>query len=163
MISISEGRYVSSGFSLTMDFEIPAGAIRVAPLEETVEGTIAFPNAMWNDQRVEGLVVTFTKGKITEIQAKEGLEFIKSRLEIGKENYLVREFALGFNPLLSIGDGNPHILYFGYGAGIVRVSFGNNEELGGAVGGDFVRINLFTDATVTVGKEVWVKEGKLMK
>ena len=145
------------------EVELPAGAIRVAPMEETVEGTIGFPNAMWGDQRVEGLFVTFKKGKITDIKASEGLEFVKSKLEAGKEGYLFRELAVGFNPMLAVTDDNQRILHYGYGAGIVRISFGNNEELGGIVGGDFARINLFTDATVTVGKDVWIKDGKLSR
>ena len=145
------------------EVEFPAGAIRVAPLEETVEGTIAFPNAKWGDQPVEGLVVTLKKGKITDIRATAGLEFVKSKLALGMEGYLFREFALGFNPLLAVTDDNQRILHYGYGAGIVRLSFGNNAELGGVVGGDFVRINLLTNATVTVGGDVWVKDGKLVK
>ncbi len=160
---ISKARAAMGRNLVDREVELPAGAIRVAPLEETVEGTIAFPNAMWGDQRVEGLIVTFKKGKIIDIKATEGLEFVKSKLEIGKEGYLFRELGVGFNPLLAVTDDNQRILHYGYGAGIVRISFGNNAELGGVVGGDFVRINLFVDATVTVGKDVWIKEGKLLK
>ncbi len=62
------------------EVELPAGAIRVAPIEETVEGTMAFPPSMWGDQKVEGLIITFKKGKITDIKAKEGLEFVKAKI-----------------------------------------------------------------------------------
>ena len=160
---ISKARAEMGRNLVDREVELPAGAVRVAPLEETVEGTIAFPNAMWGDQRVEGLIVTFKKGKIIDITATEGLEFVKSKLETGKEGYLFRELGVGFNPMLAVTDDNQRILHYGYGAGIVRISFGNNAELGGVVGGDFVRINLFVDATVMVGKDVWVKEGRLMK
>ena len=160
---ISKARSEVARNLIDREVELPAGAIRVAPLEETIEGTIEFPNAMWGDQRVEGLVVTFKKGKITDIKAIEGLDLVKSKLEPGKEGYLFRELGVGFNPLLAVTNDNQRILHYGYGAGIVRLSFGNNAELGGVVAGDFVRINLFTDATVTVGKDVWIKDGKLMK
>jgi len=33
--------------------------------------------------------------------------------------------------------------------------------LGGTVTGGYVRWNFFTDATVTVGEDVWVQEGRL--
>ncbi len=46
-----------------------------------------------------------------------------------------REIALGFNPLLAVPDRAPWIPYYGYGAGVVRLSLGDNSELGGAVGG----------------------------
>jgi hypothetical protein len=55
-----------------------------------------------------------------------------------------REFALGFNPKLS------GLAYFGYGDGTVRLSFGDNEELGGAVRGGAVRWLFFPFATVGV-------------
>ncbi len=44
-----------------------------------------------------------------------------------------REFALGFNPLLAVPEREPWIPYYGYGAGVVRLSLGDNSELGGAV------------------------------
>ena len=75
-----------------------------------------------------------------------------------------REFALGFNPLLAIPEtGERWIPYYGYGAGVVRLSLGDNTELGGRVGGGYVRWNFFTDATVTVGNETWVSAGKLTR
>ena len=75
-----------------------------------------------------------------------------------------REFALGLNPLLAIPDrGTPWIPYYGYGSGVVRLSLGNNIELGGSVAGDYVRWNFFTDATVTVGRDVWVRDGRLRR
>jgi hypothetical protein len=75
-----------------------------------------------------------------------------------------REFALGFNPLLAIPDtGERWIPYYGYGAGVVRLSLGDNSELGGKVTGGSVRWNFFTDATVMVGNDTWVRAGKLVK
>ena len=57
----------------------------------------------------------------------------------------------------------PWIPYYGYGAGIVRLSLGDNSELGGTVTGGYVRWNFFTDTTVTVGGEVWVQDGRLVR
>jgi hypothetical protein len=74
-----------------------------------------------------------------------------------------REFALGFNPLLAVPEDNPWIPYYGYGAGVVRFSLGDNSELGGNVSGGYVRWNFFTDTTVTIDGEVWVRNGKLVK
>jgi hypothetical protein len=146
------------------EIELPAGAIRVAPLEETVEGTIAFPNASWSNQKVEGLVLTFGKGKVTGIHAVAGEAAVKAELDqAGEGGHSFRELALGFNPLLAIPSDKPWIPYYGYGAGIVRLSLGDNSELGGKVGGSYVRWNLFTDATVVVGTDIWIENGKLIK
>lgn len=146
------------------EVELPAGAIRVAPVEETVEGTIAFPDAAWNNQIAEGVMVTISKGKVTDVKADSHLEAVLAEIEGGGEAAKsFREFALGFNPLLAIPEEKPWIPYYGYGAGVVRLSLGDNTELGGNVTGGYVRWNFFADATVRVGDEVWVENGKLIK
>ena len=53
-----------------------------------------------------------------------------------------RELALGLNPLLEVPEENPWIPYYGYGAGVVRLSLGDNSELGGNVTGGYVRWNV---------------------
>jgi leucyl aminopeptidase (aminopeptidase T) len=145
------------------EVELPAGAIRVAPLEETVEGKIAFPPSEWAGQKVSGLVITFAKGKITSIVATEGEEAVKKEIEMGGvAAQSFRELAVGFNSALLPKNGHTWIPYFGYGAGVVRLSLGDNSELNGNVKGNYVRWNFFTNATVTVGSDVWIKEGKLI-
>ena len=146
------------------EIELPSGAIRVAPIEETVEGTIAFPNSIWSGKKVEGLVLTFDSGKVINIESSTGKEAVKTELDLaGEAGYSFREFALGFNPLLAIPEENPWIPYYGYGAGVVRLSLGDNSELGGNVKGGYVRWNFFTNATVKVGDDIWVKGGKFLK
>lgn len=147
------------------EVELPAGAIRVAPLEESVDGTIAFPPSVWRDTRVEGLVLTFESGRVVGVRADQGLEAAVAEMDAaGAAGRAFREFALGFNPLLAIPDqGDAWIPYYGYGAGVVRLSLGDNTELGGAVGGGYVRWNFFTDATVSVGGDIWVEGGRLVR
>jgi len=147
------------------EVELPAGAIRVAPLEESVEGTIAFPPTMWSNERVEGLVLTFAHGRVTAVRAMSGREAVERELTAGGDAARsFREIALGLNPLLAIpSEGQRWIPYYGYGAGVVRLSLGNNSELGGTVRGDYVRWNFFTDATVTVGADTWFRDGRLVR
>ena len=145
------------------EIELPAGAIRVAPLEDTVEGTIAFPPSVWNGETVEGLKMHFERGKVVRVEADRGLEAVEAELDgAGTAGRSFREFALGFNPLLAIPDADPWIPYYGYGAGVVRLSLGDNSELGGTVSGGYVRWNFFTDATVSVGGNTWVEDGQLL-
>lgn len=144
------------------EIEIPCGAIRVAPLEESVEGTIVFPPGFWSKQRVEGLTVRFSQGRIVDISAKSGQEAVEAELAEGGEGArLLRELVVGFNPELAVPKDSPWIPYYGYGAGVVRLSLGDNSEVGGKVTGGYVRWNLFIDATVTAGGQTWVRDGQL--
>ncbi len=147
------------------EIELPAGAVRVAPLEETVHGTIAFPPSQWNGRPVVGLKLSFVEGRVVEVLADTGREHAEAEMEqAGDVGHRFREFALGFNPELSVPDQNPWIPYYGYGAGVIRLSLGDNSELGGTVRGEqfYFRWNFFTDATVTVGDQLWVQNGKLV-
>jgi len=146
------------------EIELPSGAIRVAPIEESVEGIIVFPDGVWKGKTVTGLVMTLHAGKVTDLLATTGLDAVKAELDAaGAAAYSFREFALGFNPLLAIPEGKPWIPYYGYGAGVVRLSLGDNTELGGKVKGDYVRWNFFTDATVQAGGVTMVKDGKMLQ
>jgi hypothetical protein len=144
------------------EIELPAGAARVAPIEETVDGTIAFPPSQWDGRPVEGLRLHFTRGEVDRIEATSGRDAVEREMQAAGEGARrFREFALGFNPLLSVPERTPWIPYYGYGAGVVRLSLGDNSELGGVVGGGYVRWNFFTDLTVTVNGTVWVRDGRL--
>ena len=149
------------------EIELPAGVVRVAPLEDTVEGVIAFPPSQWNGRPVEGLKLRFSKGRIVEITAASGKDAVEAELQAaGDAGRAFREIGLGFNPLLAVPERAPWIPYYGYGAGVVRLSLGDNTELGGTVAAPagqpaYVRWNFFTDLTVTVGTTTWVRNGKL--
>jgi hypothetical protein len=147
------------------EVELPAGAIRVAPIEESVQGTIVFPPSFWGGSEVRGLRLKFDGGTVTDVSADVGVEAAVEEMDAaGPAGRAFREFALGFNPLLAVpSDGEPWIPYYGYGAGVVRLSLGDNTELGGAVGGGYVRWNFFTDATVSVNGDTWVREGRLVR
>lgn len=158
----SRARTAAGVVLIDKEIELPAGAIRVAPLEESVEGVIAFPPSQWDGRPVEGLKLRFAGGRVVEVTAASGKEAVEAEMQrAGDAGRAFREFALGFNPLLAVPDREPWIPYYGYGAGVVRLSLGDNTELGGKVGGGYVRWNFFTDLTVTVGSTVWVRAGKM--
>ena len=144
------------------EIELPAGAVRVAPLEDSVEGTVAFPPSQWDARPVDGLRLHFERGRVVRVEAAGGGEAVEREMQAaGEAGRRFREFALGFNPLLAVPERTPWIPYYGYGAGVVRLSLGDNSELGGEVGGGYVRWNFFTDLTVSVNGQVWVKDGRL--
>ena len=159
----SAARMAEARNLIDREVELPAGAARVSPVLRTVEGRIAFPPAQWGGRAVEGLVLSFEEGRVVDVEADSGREGVIAEMDAaGDAGRAFRELAVGFNPLLAIPDGEEWIPYYGYGAGVVRLSLGDNTELGGAVGGGYVRWNFFTDATVAVGGEVWVRDGVLV-
>jgi hypothetical protein len=144
------------------EIELPAGVVRVAPLEETVDGVIAFPPSQWDGRPVEGLKLRFSKGRVVEITASSGRDAVDAEMRrAGDAGRAFREIGVGFNALLAVPERDPWIPYYGYGAGVVRLSLGDNTELGGAVSGGYVRWNFFTDLTVTAGGSTWVRNGKM--
>jgi hypothetical protein len=133
-------------------------------VEESVSGTIAFPPSQWSGNAVTGLMLTFEAGNVVAISAKSGQAAVEAEMaSAGPAGRAFREFALGFHPLLAVPENNPWIPYYGYGAGVVRLSLGDNSELGGQVRGGYVRWNFFTDTTVTIDGDIWVRDGKLVK
>ena len=149
------------------EIELPAGVVRLAPLEDTVEGVIAFPPSQWDGRPVDGLKLRFARGRVVEITAASGRDAVEAEMrQAGDAGRAFREIGLGFNPLLAVPERAPWIPYYGYGAGVVRLSLGDNTELGGSVAAApgqpaYVRWNFFTDLTVTVGATTWVRNGQL--
>jgi hypothetical protein len=146
------------------EVELPAGVVRVAPLEETVQGSLSFPLSTWAGRTVRNLVLHFEHGVVTSLTADEGAEAVERELsESGDGARRFREFALGFNPLLAVPEAGRWIPYYGYGSGVVRLSLGDNQELGGTVAGGYYRWNFFEDASVWVGGQPWVDRGRMVK
>jgi aminopeptidase len=144
------------------EIELPAGAIRVAPLEDSVDGVVAFAPSQWDGRPVEGLKLRFARGRVVDITAARGKEAVEAEMQkAGDAGRAFREFALGLNPLLAVPDRTPWIPYYGYGSAVVRLSLGDNSELGGRVSGGYVRWNFFTGVTVTIGGTEWTRDGKL--
>jgi hypothetical protein len=110
---------------------------------------------------VRGIRLQFERGVITRAAAEENEAALRQELEANPALKHFREFALGFNPKLVTPTGERWIAYYGYGAGMVRLSLGDNSELGGAVRGGAARWFFFSDATVRVGGEVLAGAGHL--
>jgi leucyl aminopeptidase (aminopeptidase T) len=158
----SAARAAKGAVLIDHEIELPAGAVRIAPLEDTIDGIVAFPPSQWDGRPVEGLKLRFAKGRVVEATAASGRDAVEAEMQRGGEAArMFREIAVGFNPLLAVPDRQPWIPYYGYGAGVVRLSLGDNSELGGSVGGGYVRWNFFTDLTVTAGGTTWVRSGKM--
>jgi hypothetical protein len=155
----SPGRARAARVRVDRHIELPAGVLRVAPVEGSVFGNISLPEARFGDAVARKVVILLDNGRVTGLRAEQGLDAVRAALE-GAE---FREFALGFNPALSAPAGSEPVPYYGYGAGVVRLAFGDNQELGGAVrGGAAVRWLFLTDASLHVDYKYILKDGKLL-
>jgi beta-lactamase class A len=144
------------------EIELPAGVLRVAPVEESVTGRLVIPSARFAKGTVRNLRLDIHDGTVTGISADQNMEVADEAFSAGGDAARAfREFALGFNPKLQSPSGST-LAYYGYGAGVVRMSLGDNAELGGQVRGDFVRWFFFPDATVEVNDQPLVNHGKLI-
>lgn len=145
------------------EVELPAGVVRVAPIEESVNGQIVIPEGRFGDKVARGVKLEFKRGVLVRVQASENVAAVEAYLKAGGDAARhFREFGLGFNPKLHSPPGGRSLAYYGYGAGVVRLSLGDNEELGGKVRGGFVRWFFFADATVEAGGRPLVRDGKLV-
>lgn len=144
-------RMDSARMRIDRDIELPSGVIRVAPLEETATGVLVIPEARLGNETARQIRLTFVKGRVTKVAAADNVAAVERYLEQGGEAARrFREFAIGMNPKLIPQPGAKLLPYYGYGRGVVRLSLGDNEELGGKVRGRFVRWLFFPDAVVEV-------------
>ena len=156
----TRSRMQSARTRIDRDIELPGGVLRVAPIETSANGRVVLP--VWRPLWTEGrnLFLHFEKGRVRI----EGIHSGKIEQELaaaGGDARMFREFALGFNPALKVLPEAPFIAYYGYGSGVVRLSLGDNEEMGGANRGGGVYWNFIHNATVTVGSTMLVKDGNL--
>ena len=159
---VSGARAAAGAILLDREIEFPTGAVRVAPIEESVHGIVVFPRSTWNGERVADLRFVFEAGTIVSLTAAANLESVEVELAADSARAF-REFGLGLNPLLAVPSEDPWLPNFGYGAGVVRLSLGDNSEIGGSIEGTYVRWNFFLDASVSINNETWVEDGRLVR
>jgi len=157
----SAERMQSARTRVDRDVELPAGVLRVAPIEASVNGSVFLTR--WRPVATEGrnLMLRFAAGHLA-IQGVNADKVDQELTAAGGDARMFREFALGFNPALRVLPETPFIAYYGYGAGVVRLSLGDNEEMGGANRGGGVYWNFLHNATVMAGDRIIVKDGVLL-
>lgn len=158
----SRERMKAARVRVDREIELPAGALRVAPVETTVEGTLVIPKAKLGGENIRDIRLVFRGGTVMQATARRNADGLRLLLKQNAGLNHFREFALGFNPKLVAPRGKEWIPYYGYGAGVVRLSLGDNTELGGDIhDGRAVQWFFFTDATVRAGDTVLVDSGRL--
>ena len=144
------------------DVEMPSGVLRVAPIETSANGTLFL--STWQHLGIEAgeLLLRFVDGQVVDIQGNNAAAVDSALSKAGGAAKTFRELGIGCNRVLEISPDEPYIGYYGYGAGVVRLSLGDNLEMGGANRGGGVYWNFITNATVPASGTPVVKDGRLV-
>ncbi|MGH7321379.1 MAG: hypothetical protein ACRELA_17375 [Candidatus Rokuibacteriota bacterium] len=153
--------------------EIPCGAIRTIPVEESAEGVLAFDEPFGfpaaghglplDRFMTHGLRLVFSEGRLVRLEAggdQAALDALWAA-ETGDKDRL-GEMVLGCNPRLTPVPGSRFLPYYGYGAGALRLTIGENVESGGRYRSSLHRWLFFGDATLVANGQVLVEGGRLL-
>jgi hypothetical protein len=162
---------------------LPAGALRVAPEESTVQGRLVVPRARFDAFVATDLQLFFqyARGRATEVKCCDRqVPFPDAATAAPLGSFVARyndgvpfgEFAIGLNPKLVSLDGEGPMAPVGYGPGgggalplnTVRVCVGDNLALGGNVRGVYggpVRCFDLRNATVESDRGIVVRDEML--
>jgi leucyl aminopeptidase (aminopeptidase T) len=153
--------HARAGSARDREVELPAGALRTVDVRDP-DGTLAVPGQDFGGRYVGTLRVAFRDGRVTGLTSDHHAEYVQAlwAQETGDRDR-VAEFSIGVNPELVPQPGIAEIPYYGYGAGVVRVSIGDNWESGGTNRSSFHVWLFLTDATVTAGDRTLVDRGRL--
>jgi hypothetical protein len=162
---MSAARARSARGARDREMELPAGALRFIPDPASVDGRLVIRKTATPDGGVEDATIDFANGRGRVTGAKKGEEAIHKQWEaIGGDVDRIGEIVMGTNPILAAGGSATELPYFGYGAGAVRVSLGDNWESGGPnrTPGNRNWWLFLGDATLEAGGRAVIREGRLM-
>jgi len=146
------------------EMEFPTGALRFIPDVTTTEGTLVVTNP--GAAGPDTVTLEFAGGRVVRHRAaKDDAGFTRLWDGFGGDIDKVGEIVIGTSPLLAGALPSGTLPYYGYGAGFVRVSMGDNWESGGTNRSPSGRpLWLFLEkATVESGGLSLVKEGRLVR
>ena len=115
------------------EIELPAGAVRVAPVEASVNGVIAFPASQWDGRPVSGLTVRIEAGRVAGLAAASGREAAEAELPPRRRRRAPSASSRSASPAARRARAQSVDPVLRLRRGIVRLSLGDNSELGGAV------------------------------
>ncbi len=139
------------------DVELPAGAVWVAPVEDSAQGTFTCDAGVPQQGRViEGLSWTFDHGRITDFSAKRNLAAAQTGWAGGTgAKDMFGSFGLGLNRRAKAGFLTNFVV-----AGATSVAIGNNLDLGGANDSSYGFAGSLVRGTVEIGGRTVIEGGK---
>ena len=154
--------YARPGSARDREVELPAGAIRTVDIADA-EGVVVTPPEVFGGRHVGSLRLEFADNRIVAVSSEHHDPFVRAvwASHTGDRDRF-GELNVGLNPKLAMVSDVPAIPYYGYGAGVIRVSLGDNAESGGPHRSSYQQRLFLTDATVTANGSVVIDEGRLV-
>ncbi len=154
--------YARPGSARDREVELPCGAIRTVDIEEA-EGVVVTPPEVFGGRQVGSLRLEFRGNRIARIRSEHHQAYVEAgwAAETGDRDR-IGEFNVGVSPKLVMLPGVPYVPYYGYGAGIIRLSLGDNQESGGAHRSSYHQWLFLTDATVRANGRPIIEGGTLV-
>ncbi len=161
-ISPARARLATSARDREMEF--PSGALRFIPDAASAEGQLVLPRVPTPAGVAEGVMLTFEHGRVVRWQAEKNEAAFRALWQsYGGDIDKVGEVVLGTSPLLVASLPSGELPYYGYGAGYLRISMGDNWESGGTLRSPSGRpLWLFLEhATLEAGGKVLVRHSRI--
>ena len=154
--------YARPGSARDREVELPCGAIRTVDIA-SAEGVLVTPPETFGGRRVGRLRIEFRGDRIVGIESEHHAAWVRAvwGAETGDRDR-IGEFNVGVSPKLGVLPGVDHIPYYGYGAGIIRLSLGDNAESGGRNRSSYHHWVFLTDATVRANGRPVIEAGQLV-
>jgi leucyl aminopeptidase (aminopeptidase T) len=153
--------YARPGSARDREVELPCGAVRTVDIA-SAEGVVVTPPEVFAGRAVGSLRLEFRDNRLVRLTSEHHAPFVEAvwQAETGDRDRF-GELNVGVNPKLRMLPGVPYIPYYGYGAGIVRLSLGDNQESGGPYRSSYHQWLFLTDATVRANGRPVVELGEL--
>ena len=159
-VSIEERTFVNSDGKRNF----PSGEVFTSPLEDTVEGHIAFSYpASYNGRTVQGVRLVFEGGRVVEHSAEQGEEFLSEMLKVDDGASKMGEFAIGTNP--GIDRVTRIVLFDEKIAGTIHCALGNAYPNAGGTNKSAIHWDMVTDmrrGRITVDGETLYENGEFV-
>ncbi|MHC4768747.1 MAG: aminopeptidase [Planctomycetota bacterium] len=138
---------------------LPAGEVYVTPVPGTAEGTFVAGTFFFEGQRIEGLELRFSDGKLVSMKAKGDITALKQRYDAapaGRELFAVLD--IGINPDIQEAAGSHMVTWMG--AGTISIGIGGNTWAGGENDVPYGLYAHLVDGTLAIDGKKLVDGGK---
>jgi leucyl aminopeptidase (aminopeptidase T) len=154
--------YARPGSARDREVELPCGAVRTVDIE-AAEGVVVTGPEVFGGRQVGSLRLEFRDGRMVSVDSEHHRAWVQAvwGADTGDKDR-IGEFNVGVSPKLRMRPDVPFVPYYGYGAGIIRLSLGDNAESGGQWRSSYHHWIFLTDATVRAGGRTVIEGGQLV-
>lgn len=109
---------------------LPCGEVFMAPIETSAEGRAVFDLAFYRGNRIEGIDITFRKGRIAKSKARKSERLFKDVIKNSPgDKDRIGEFGIGMNPQVKKAIG--YTIMDEKIIGTIHIAVGENRGMGG--------------------------------